>query len=141
MYEIIYTSGARRLFDPGQLAQLLATARTNNARLQVSGILLYDSGSFFQVLEGEASVVRPLFERIARDERHYRVQVLREGEVKARSFAEWSMGYVSLDAQLRSLLAKRHGLSSNGSMVDDARSVLPLLDAFRNGQLRTYIFS
>jgi hypothetical protein len=141
MYELIYTSGARRLFDPGQLAALLATARTNNARQEVSGILLYDAGSFFQVLEGEASVVRPLFERIARDERHYRVQVLREGAVSARSFAEWSMGYVSLDAQLRSLLAKRHGLSSNGSMIEDASSVLPLLDAFRNGQLRTYIFS
>lgn len=141
MHEIIYASAARRLFDPGQLASLLSVARTNNARLAVSGILLYDAGSFFQVLEGEAAIVRPLFERIARDERHYRVQVLREGAVPARSFAEWSMGYVSLDAQLRSMLAKRHGLSSNGSMRDDAHSVLPLLDAFRNGQLRTYIFS
>jgi hypothetical protein len=139
MIEVVYASAAKRLFDPVQLGTLLETARRNNARLSVSGILLYDAGSFIQVLEGEEQVVQPLLDTISRDERHHRVQVLRRGEIQKRSFAAWSMGFVTLDPQLFRAFPRRHGLSANGSLIDDASEVLALLDAFRAGQLRTYI--
>lgn len=139
MYEIIYASAARRLFDPAQLGALLEQARRNNARSSVSGILLYEAGSFLQVLEGDEGVVRTLYGRIAQDERHYRVRVVREGPVARRGFAEWSMGFVALDNQLFKEFPKRHSLRSNGSLVDDGAPVVDVLDAFRNGQWRSYI--
>jgi hypothetical protein len=140
VYEIIYTSAAARLPDPGELSAILETARRNNQRLAVTGILLYASGSFLQVLEGDEAVVRELYERIAGDGRHYRVRMLRERMVASRSFGTWSMGFVALEARLRGALpAGSHALSSNGSLSDDAQDLLALLDAFRDGQHRSYI--
>lgn len=139
MYEMIYASSARRLYDPMELGHMLEGARRNNAALSVSGILLYDAGSFLQVLEGEQDVVMRLYEKIARDARHERVQVLRQGPVATRSFSSWSMGFVALDPQLRKAFPDRHALSSNGSLAEHPTAVLELLDRFRAGQWRSYI--
>jgi hypothetical protein len=139
MKEIVYASAARRLFDAAELGTLLEQARRNNGRLGVSGILLYESGSFLQVLEGEPATLSELYQRISGDPRHYRVQVLREAVITKRSFGEWSMGFVSLDAQLLRGLSKRHGLSSNGSLLEERAPVAEILEQFRNGQWRNYI--
>jgi hypothetical protein len=139
MLELIYASAARRPFDDGQLAELLTKARANNARLGVSGILLYDQGSFLQVLEGDEPTVLPLFERIARDDRHDRVSILRRTTITTPSFGAWTMGFVSLDPKLIKQLPARHALRSNGSFEGDAVDVLAILDQFRAGQFRQYI--
>jgi hypothetical protein len=139
MLELIYVSAAWRPLDDGQLAELLTQARTKNARLGVSGILLYDQGSFLQVLEGDEQTVLPLFDTIARDARHQRVSILRRTNVTAPSFREWTMGFVSLDAGLRKQLPSRHALRSNGSLSGSAPDVLAALDQFRAGQWRQYI--
>lgn len=137
MHELIYISAARRLFDSGQLAGLLEQARRNNAKLGVTGILLYEGGSFIQVLEGDQDAVEALYQRVSADDRHYRVQRLRERPIKTRSFADWTMGFVAIDPKL--MLPRRHALISNGSLQDDASELLSFLDAFRNGQWRSYI--
>ncbi len=121
------------------LASILESARKNNARLGVTGILLYDAGSFIQVLEGDGPVVRELFEKIGRDPRHDRVTMLGERPIDKRSFGAWTMGYVSLDPALLKQLPKRHSLSSNGSLEDTQAAVVQMLDAFRDGRWRSYI--
>jgi hypothetical protein len=137
MREIVYVSAASRLLDPAQLGAILEQARRNNQRLGVTGVLLYDAGSFMQLLEGEPEVLQPLYERIAQDERHYRVHRVRDRSIQGRSFAAWSMGFVSIDA--RRVLLGRHALASNGSLLEDDAAVLEVLDAFRGGQWRSYI--
>lgn len=139
MRELVYISAARRHCDPAELAAILEPARKNNARLGVTGILLYDAGSFIQVLEGDEPVVRELFETIKRDPRHHQVLVLGERSIDKRSFGEWTMGYVSLDPALLKQLPKRHGLSSNGSLEDQRAEIVQMLDAFRDGRWRSYI--
>ncbi|MET0342662.1 MAG: BLUF domain-containing protein [Polyangiales bacterium] len=140
MRELVYISAAKRKCDPSELAEILEVARRNNARLGVSGILLYDNGSFLQVLEGDEAVVRELYEKIARDPRHDRVTVLSEHDTDARSFGDWTMGYVSLNPAILKQLPKRHSLSSNGSLQDvSAETVRAFLDAFRRGRWRAYI--
>jgi hypothetical protein len=139
MYEIIYSSAARRLFELQQLGAMLEAARLNNGRLGVSGILLYEAGSFLQVLEGEEAVVTALFSKIAGDTRHSSVRVLRQRTIAARSFSEWTMGFVTLDPQLMRSFPKRHALSSNGSSTEDAAATIELLDQFRAGRWRSYI--
>ncbi|HEX5661670.1 MAG TPA: BLUF domain-containing protein [Polyangiales bacterium] len=136
MLELVYVSAARRPFDEGQLAALLAQARAKNARLGVVGILLYDHGSFLQVLQGEESTVMPLFETIARDARHERVSVLQRNIVQEASFGAWTMGFVSLAT---TPLPSRHALRSNGTFEGTALEVLAVLDHFREGQWRQYI--
>ena len=138
MYELVYASAARRLFNPLELAELLKRARANNERLGVSGALLYHEGSFLQVLEGDERAVKALFSVIQQDARHWRVLVLREGPVAARSFEAWSMGFVSLDPVLLAE-AGRHSLWSNGSLTDETSDVLRFLDRFRRGEWRRYV--
>ena len=83
-----------------QLDELLGTARSFNAAHNVSGILLYKDGSFFQYLEGEREVVEALFERIKRDKRHYAVRLLLSNPINERVFNNWQMGFYepSMDA-------------------------------------------
>lgn len=50
-----------------------------------------------QVLEGERSVVKALFETIEKDPRHRAILLVSERAVPERVFGEWAMGYTNLD--------------------------------------------
>lgn len=93
MIQLIYVSTATRPMDADGLAELLHKARTKNDEDDVTGMLLYHDGSFFQVLEGEPEAVRRVFRRVEQDPRHRMVTVLMEQEVERRAFADWSMAF------------------------------------------------
>lgn len=93
MYYILYASSAALPFSGSDLEALLAVSRRNNARVGVTGMLLYHEGSFIQYIEGQKTNVRSLFERISRDPRHRGIFELESGEIETRALPEWSMGY------------------------------------------------
>ena len=70
------------------LDQILATARANNSRREVTGALLYNAGYFAQVLEGPRTSIEHIFERIQRDQRHGDVTVLECSGIQLRDFPE-----------------------------------------------------
>ncbi|MGI2260346.1 BLUF domain-containing protein [Shewanella sp. GXUN23E] len=96
-FELVYMSRAQSPLLPRDLNALLEQARVGNASLGISGVLLYQSGSFVQLLEGEEPAVRELFNKIKRDPRHSRVTQLYAGYLLERHFADWSMGFVDTD--------------------------------------------
>ncbi len=63
----------------------------------MTGMLLFKDGNFLQVLEGEESVVMKLYDTISHDPRHYGVSIIDQGNLEARQFGEWSMGFRNLD--------------------------------------------
>ena len=79
-----------------ELAAIFNTARANNKRLGVTGALMISDEAFVQALEGEESVVRDLFRRIAADERHASVSLLGE-HTAPRTFGRWAMAKVAAD--------------------------------------------
>lgn len=91
--------------DPG-VARILAKSRRNNARLQIAGGLLFGEGYFLQCLEGDADVVKSLYDKIAADRRHRDVTVLAKAPIPTRSFGAWSMKYVPGEQRLQTLLQK-----------------------------------
>ncbi|PCE13886.1 hypothetical protein AUC47_04300 [Microbacterium sp. SZ1] len=93
---LVYTSSASQPFRETALEQLLEECRENNAETGVTGMLLYRSGRFIQVLEGVAETVRALTDRIRRDPRHHDMRVLLEERVPQRRFPDWTMGYRAL---------------------------------------------
>ena len=99
MFRLIYTSHS--LIDPDQersvLGEIFTTARRRNRELGVTGALLTAPDGFAQVLEGEETTVRALYERISRDPRHERVSLLEAGPVEGRVFGRWAMARVSED--------------------------------------------
>jgi len=99
LFFLVYVSSAVRPFSRGDLEDLLATSRGNNAGLGITGMLLYKDGNFMQVLEGEEGAVRALYDKIGNDPRHRGEITLREGFTEERQFPDWSMGFRDLESQ------------------------------------------
>jgi hypothetical protein len=137
MYEIVYTSTARRPFDPPTLAALLADSRQRNSQREITGLLLYHGQAFLQVLEGARESLELLLVSLRKDPRHHQLEVLREGPIAARRFDAWTMGFVSLDGMLLKNLLGRHAFLSNGTLQGEPAELLALLDEFRNGKHRS----
>ena len=107
LYRLVYTS--RNFIEGGEAEQnaavagILAVSKRNNARVGVTGALLFNRGSFAQVLEGSKAAVETTFERIQRDTRHSDVAVLQCEPVTARAFPNWSMGFIGDSPRGRAL--------------------------------------
>jgi hypothetical protein len=95
----VYCSKATEAFSEAALLELLTGARENNARLGLSGMLLYKDGNFMQVLEGEESTVRSLLRKIQDDRRHQNVVQVLAGFTTERQFPYWYMGFQNLDSE------------------------------------------
>jgi hypothetical protein len=106
-------------------------ADRNSAR-GVTGVLLYQSGSFMQVLEGEPAIVEQIFAKIQRDPRHRDVLVLLRGNIETRNFGDWSMGFVDVRASAIVLPGFRAGGDFH-DLVGDTRSIERVIRGFRDG--------
>ena len=98
MIHIVYISRAVRPLSDQDLQLLLDQCRRDNARLGVTGVLLYSHGNIAQLLEGEPAVLEPLYEKISQDGRHSNVAQLTNKPITVRSFPDWSMAFHPLEA-------------------------------------------
>lgn len=99
MRRLIYCSQAAFDMSPVQLTDLLTVARQRNTEAGLSGMLLYCSQSFLQMLEGESEPLDAAYARIAADDRHTKIRQLSDVEVPARQFPDWTMGFEYVDAE------------------------------------------
>lgn len=98
MFRIIYIStGSGRVTQAG-LQELLEQSREKNARLGITGLLLYKEGSFMQIIEGQREHVEDLYDSIRVDSRHRDVITLVSGPLEERRFPDWSMAFRRLEA-------------------------------------------
>ena len=93
MIQITYLSSATRAMFQDDLEDILKTARENNARLGITGMLLYGNKTFIQILEGEEDVVHKLVKTIKRDPRHTNFQIVKQKPIEQHEYADWSMGF------------------------------------------------
>lgn len=82
-----------------ELHSILSKARSNNAKEQITGALLYNAGTFAQVLEGSLASIERVFEKIQRDPRHTEVTVIENGRIEEREFPEWAMAFTGSSAE------------------------------------------
>lgn len=134
----VYASAGCRDFETQELAELLEAARENNAKLGLTGMLLYAEGSFFQVLEGEVDVVDALYAKIERDKRHAHVTLIIREPLPKRHFDAWTMGFYKVS---REELAGISGVNDffgrdRGVVSVEAGRAEKLLAAFRDGRWR-----
>jgi Sensors of blue-light using FAD len=121
-----------------ELESLLEECRRNNSKADITGILLCQNGSFFQVLEGEHDTVEALFHKISFDKRHHQVKNIIVKPITTRSFAAWTMGFPKITSKE---LATIPGLSDffhrGTSYVELGESrAKSLLAAFKEGKWR-----
>lgn len=91
LYHLVYTSHATRPIPLDERIELVRAAARNNARRNVTGLLLYKDDRFIQLLEGDQSVVEGLMASLEADDRHEDVQVLDAGPDSSRRFPDWNM--------------------------------------------------
>lgn len=95
--QMIYLSSATGQLAEGALARILNSSVRNNAESEITGLLIFHEGAFFQVLEGPAEAVAACFARIEADPRHCQIIRMIERSVAARSFPAWRMGFARPD--------------------------------------------
>lgn len=135
----IYASTAAAEFKERDLPALLKHIRARNARLGVTGMLLYIESSFFQVLEGPPATVPKLYETIAADPRHTRVTRIISEPIARRAFGDWTMGFEALRLDEAAAEVGGNDFFGNGSCLSqlDPGRAQKLLYAFRDGRWRT----
>lgn len=119
LYQLIYVSKSSYPMSKDDLQEILKTAQENNDDQGISGLLVYDRGHFFQVLEGGYNDVETLFTQIQKDKRHSRVNRIVSSHIPERYFSEWGMGFYNLDEmaeldffKLRKFMKSLHEVTS-----------------------------
>jgi Sensors of blue-light using FAD len=138
---IAYASAMHAELSRGELDTMLSGWRRLNARRGITGFLLYDRGSIFQVLEGFPEVVAELYAHIAGDARHHRVVKLADEPRTHRSFGDWSMGLARATAQDLSAVAALRGLAAETFCYcdGDAAMAAALMQVFSSNPWRRMI--
>lgn len=134
---LAYTSIANHHMTHEELLTLLAQSRKNNLPTEITGMLLYMEGCFFQVIEGQADQLEMLFEKISKDPRHHDIMKLIFEPIEARCFNNWTMGFQHIT---REELSSITGLTDfldrekNGFDGMEKTRARQLIEFFREGR-------
>ncbi len=141
MKRIIYCSQAEYDLAPEELVDLLEISRRNNEAAGLSGMLLYSSQSFLQVLEGDPVSLAATYARIAADDRHLNLRLLLDAEVAAPLFPDWTMGFEHVDDE--SLAEELAGFTAateyplvNPDLITNAGVAVTLLKLYAKNRVR-----
>ncbi len=99
LYQLIYISRitSTGLSGASTLNDIAETAIKNNTADDVTGILCYGNGYFFQCIEGSKQALTNLKNRILRDDRHKDMQTLEFSAIAKRRFTGWSLRSITLE--------------------------------------------
>jgi Sensors of blue-light using FAD len=95
---VTYTSLARLDLQASDLEDIHRTARDRNALDGITGLLVFNGTHFLQVIEGSESAIDDLVQRLRGDARHTGFEIRDQRKVGARSFPDWSMELVRVNA-------------------------------------------
>lgn len=132
LVRLVYVSTALQDLTVGGLNDLLLDARRRNGTRGVTGMLLFDQGQFWQVLEGKMSDVMDIYGRIRADRRHYDLVTLEIEAIPERAFADFRMGAIGIltaddDMPIREIMRRANDTSKSAEAQNASRS---LLDGF-----------
>jgi hypothetical protein len=89
--KLVYRSRAVHPMSSVDVHNLTLAAQARNRAESITGLVLYDEGSFFQWLEGPAEGLGRVIRSISNDPRHTDIQVLDDRSAKKRMFTDWSL--------------------------------------------------
>ena len=93
MFELIYHSIAAPNLGLEDVNDILENAREYNLKNNITGFLLCHNNEFIQILEGDEKIVKELYSKISKDNRHSDVKLIAKGVIEKRGFDAWNMGY------------------------------------------------
>lgn len=96
---IVYRSRAVVPLTDVDLFYLLAHARERNETSDLTGLLLYDRGYFFQWVEGAEDSLADTWSSIRHDARHTDITILADQQIPVRLFRHWHMRFAHRNRQ------------------------------------------
>ena len=135
LIHLIYASASQEKFNEKEVIEIVNISYKNNMKVNITGMLLYSEGDFFQILEGEHTDVLPLFNLIKQDQRHCKIVKIIEEPIVSRDFSDWSMGYASATREQLTTLAGLNDFFNDGNCLTnlDSGRAKKLLQAFCKG--------
>jgi len=115
---ISYVSNAPVELASGDIEALMIDVKEFNDTNNISGILIYSDFSFFQVIEGEFSIVKSLFDRIKQDYRHYNVLKILEVTSIKRRFHRYNTKFITHHKNKASTELLKLIQHNNDNMID-----------------------
>lgn len=107
VYELTYRSTMANDLDTKDIEKIIEEATVTNQKLNITGCLVCQNNSFFQLLEGPKPEVLQIYEKIKKDSRHYDLEVLTRKVNSHRFFPKWSMALLSDKDELRKTFEER----------------------------------
>ena len=111
----------------GHVLPIVEAAQARNSADGLTGALVFTEGTFVQVLEGSLDVLEATFERICRDLRHRRLQLLEFAVSDQRRFGDWSMANVTPTGDLRRLCSDLRAVSGTKLGTSTANKAVKLM--------------
>lgn len=135
---ILYVSTATEQFKPEDIDNILITARKNNPKLDVTGMLCFSKNYFLQCIESSRDNVNKIYHKILNDSRHSNIVLLQYKDISEREFSDWSMSYVP-DTSLTASINLKYSQSSvfnpyNMSGDSTHKMMLELRDTLHNAR-------
>jgi hypothetical protein len=94
----VYCSRAAEGVDDAEVDRMVEWSKRRNVARDITGVLVFGSGVFFQWIEGPPAQVKDLIASLHSDPRHYDIVSLdRSVEKRERLYPNWQMELVGAD--------------------------------------------
>ncbi|WP_025742889.1 BLUF domain-containing protein [Aquimarina pacifica] len=93
---ISYVSTASSNLTNSNIQELFSFVEKFNIESNITGILMYSDGNFFQILEGDKEKVLLLFEKIKKDPRHYNIIKMLDKQIEVPSFSTYGSSFITI---------------------------------------------
>ena len=129
---ICYISDSRINKSITDFNNLIEKAKINNAKNNITGILVYRNNNFLQVFEGAPETVDTIFDKIRMDQRHQNIFKIIDTSIDQRIFEEYKFGFtvVSDKNALQNLSDYLEWLRNADNMI--ANEIVTMVENFIN---------
>jgi hypothetical protein len=124
----VYCSRAADGVDDAEVDRIIEWSQNSNVEREITGVLVFGSGVFFQWIEGPPAEVEKLIASLHGDARHYDIVPLdRSVEKRERLYPNWEMERVGAD-DIRAVLEDALESAENKHNVTTLTRILTHLD-------------
>jgi hypothetical protein len=129
LYHVVYCSRAADGVDDAEVGRIVAAARRHNPARAITGMLAFDSGVFFQWIEGPRAHIEALMTILHADPRHHDIVSLSQSEEsRERLYPDWDMEQVDAD-DLREVLQDALSTADDQNNVAALKRILEQVDS------------
>ena len=125
----VYCSRAAEGVDEVEVSRIIELSQRRNVARDITGVLVFGSGVFFQWIEGPPAQVKDLIASLYGDQRHDHIVTLdRSVEKRERLYPNWEMERVGAD-DIRAVLQEALGSAEDENNISALRRILEHLNS------------